>query len=158
MFVGVLSVVVQVCIELGGVGEVWQRAGQGGRLEFFNFDPSPLVRHTFWSVQVLGAYFFVSTIGISQPQYQRLVSVRNLKISQSVCFTFMLCLAVLWSLFYFSGLVAYAAYEDCDPLGNGQIEKSDQILAFLVADKLRHVPGMAGVFVAAVAGAVLSNT
>ncbi|XP_037782149.1 sodium-coupled monocarboxylate transporter 1-like [Penaeus monodon] len=69
----------------------------------------------------------------------------------------MLCLAVLWSLFYFSGLVAYAAYEDCDPLGNGQIEKSDQILAFLVADKLRHVPGMAGVFVAAVAGAVLSS-
>ncbi|XP_037782150.1 sodium-dependent multivitamin transporter-like [Penaeus monodon] len=35
MFVGVLSVVVQVCIELGGIGEVWQRAGQGGRLEFF---------------------------------------------------------------------------------------------------------------------------
>lgn len=35
MFIGVVSVVVQVCIELGGVGEVWERAAQGGRLEFF---------------------------------------------------------------------------------------------------------------------------
>lgn len=47
-----------------------------------SFDPNPLVRHTFWSVQVLGLYFFVSTIGISQPQYQRLVSVKTLRISQ----------------------------------------------------------------------------
>ncbi|XP_063614957.1 sodium-coupled monocarboxylate transporter 1-like [Penaeus indicus] len=121
------------------------------------FDPNPLVRHTFWSVQVLGAYFFVSTIGISQPQYQRLVSVRTLRISQMLCVAFVIGLILLWSLFYLSGLVAYAAYDDCDPLGNGQIEKPDQILAFLVADKLHHLPGMTGVFVAAVAGAVLSS-
>ncbi|XP_047470463.1 sodium-coupled monocarboxylate transporter 1-like [Penaeus chinensis] len=157
MFVGVLAVVMQVCIDLGGLDEVWSRAVEGNRIDFFNFDPNPLVRHTFWSVQVLGVYFFVSTIGISQPQYQRLVSVRNLRISQMLCVAFVIGLILLWSLFYLSGLVAYAAYEDCDPLSNGQIEKPDQILAFLVADKLHHLPGMTGVFVAAVAGAVLSS-
>ncbi|XP_042880689.1 sodium-coupled monocarboxylate transporter 1-like [Penaeus japonicus] len=40
MFVGVLAVVMQVCIDLGGLGEVWDRAIEGGRIEFFNFDPS----------------------------------------------------------------------------------------------------------------------
>lgn len=157
MFVGVLAVVMQVCVDLGGLDEVWSRAVEGNRIDFFNFDPNPLVRHTFWSVQVLGLYFFVSTIGISQPQYQRLVSVKTLRISQMLCIAFVVGLILLWSLFYLSGLVAYAAYEDCDPLGNGQIEKPDQILAFLVADKLHHLPGMTGVFVAAVAGAVLSS-
>ncbi|ROT81102.1 hypothetical protein C7M84_000156 [Penaeus vannamei] len=82
MFVGVLAVVMQVCVDLGGLDEVWSRAVEGNRIDFFNFDPNPLVRHTFWSVQVLGLYFFVSTIGISQPQYQRLVSVKTLRISQ----------------------------------------------------------------------------
>ncbi|XP_042880693.1 sodium-coupled monocarboxylate transporter 1-like [Penaeus japonicus] len=157
MFLGVLVVVVQVCTELGGVGEVWRRAERGGRFEFFNLDPSPLVRHTFWSVQVLGAYFVVSIIGISQAQYQRLVSVRSLKISQGMCFAFMLGLTVLWSLFYLAGLVAYAVYQDCDPVSSGQVKKPDEILGFLVADKLRHFPGMTGLFVAAVAGAVLSS-
>lgn len=64
-------------------------------------------------------------------------------------------LVILWSLFYMTGLVAYAAYVDCDPLASKRIEKADQIVPFLVADKLGQFPGMAGLFVAAVYGAVL---
>ncbi|CAL4128793.1 unnamed protein product, partial [Meganyctiphanes norvegica] len=120
-------------------------------------DTSLLVRHTFWSVQVLGMYFVVSALGISQPQFQRLVSVSSLRLSQGVMWAFLFGLMVLWCIFYFSGLVAYAAYKDCDPLTNGQIEKADQILVYMVSDKLSHIPGMSGLFVAAVAGAVLSS-
>ena len=72
-----------------------------------------------------------------------------------LCVLFFGGLFVLWSLFYLSGVVAYAAYHDCDPLTNKQIEKPDQIVPFLVADKLQKLPGMAGLFVAAVYGAVL---
>ncbi|RXG61361.1 Sodium-coupled monocarboxylate transporter 1 [Armadillidium vulgare] len=69
---------------------------------------------------------------------------------------FFVGLFILWSLFYFTGLVAYAAYADCDPLATKQIQKADQIVPFLVADKLKHLPGMAGLFVAAIYGGVLS--
>ena len=58
-------------------------------------------------------------------------------------------------MFYFSGLVAFATYVDCDPLKSGKIEKADQIIPFLVADKLSYLPGMSGLFVSAVYGAVL---
>ncbi|KAB7494286.1 Sodium-coupled monocarboxylate transporter 1 [Armadillidium nasatum] len=148
MFIGILVVVIVVCIELGGVGAVFDIAENGGRIEIFNFDMSPFARHTFISVQVLGLYFITSVVGISQPQFQRLNSY-------VLCFS--LDFVILWSLFYFTGLVAYAAYADCDPLATKQIEKADQIVPFLVADKLKHLPGMAGLFVAAVYGGVLST-
>ena len=62
---------------------------------------------------------------------------------------------ILWGLFYFSGLVAYAAYKDCDPYTSGRIEKADQLIPFLVADKLSSIPGMSGLFVASVYGGLL---
>lgn len=53
------------------------------------------------------------------------------------------------------GLAAYAVYSDCDPLASGKIAKPGQIMAYLVGDKLSHLTGLPGLFVAAVYGAVL---
>ncbi|KAG7170661.1 sodium-coupled monocarboxylate transporter 1-like [Homarus americanus] len=157
MFGGVLVVSVLCCVQLGGPGIVWTIADQGGRLEFFNMDTSPFVRHTFWSTQVLGMYVVLSMAGLNQPQFQRFVSVKNLKQSQSLCILFIVGLFMLWGVFYFSGLVAYAVYSDCDPLTSGRIEKPDQIIPYLVTDKLSHLVGMSGLFVASVYGGVLSS-
>ncbi|XP_068244910.1 sodium-coupled monocarboxylate transporter 1-like [Palaemon carinicauda] len=157
MFLGVFIVIVQVVAELGGVSEVWDIAKRGGRLEFFNFNIDPLERHTFWSVQSLGLYFVVSVVGFSQTQYQRLTSVSTMQKAQWLCVFFRISMSILWSLFYFAGLVAYAIYADCDPVSSGKVEKADQILAYMVGDKLSHIPGMMGLFVSAVAGALLSS-
>ena len=64
-------------------------------------------------------------------------------------------MAILWGIFAFSGLIAYAAYFDCDPLKSGQIEKPDQIIPFMVGEKLSHLPGLSGLFVSAVYASVL---
>ena len=68
---------------------------------------------------------------------------------------FMVGMTGMWFLFYSSGVVAYAMYRDCDPLTSGRIEKADQILPYLVMDKLGHFTGLPGLFVAAVYGGVL---
>lgn len=62
---------------------------------------------------------------------------------------------MLWSVFFFSGVVAYAEYSSCDPLTSGKIEKPDQIMPHLVTEKLSHLTGIPGIFVAAVYGGVL---
>ena len=67
----------------------------------------------------------------------------------------MIGLFMMWSMFFFSGMVAYAVYKDCDPLSSGKIEKPDQIIPFLVMEKLGYIPGAVGLFVAAVYGGVL---
>nr|XP_053635135.1 sodium-coupled monocarboxylate transporter 1-like [Cherax quadricarinatus] len=157
MFAGVVVVTVICCQQLGGLTNVWTIAEQGGRLEFFNMDPSPFVRHTFWSTQVQGASTALSLLGLSQPQFQRFISVRTLSLSQLLCTLFIMGLCLLWGIFYFSGLVAYAVYNNCDPYTSGRITKPDQLMPYLVANKLNHLPGLSGLFVAAVYGGVLSS-
>ena len=61
----------------------------------------------------------------------------------------------LWIMFFFSGLVAYAVYSTCDPLTSGKINKEDQIIPFLLNDKLIQIPGLCGLFVSAVYSAML---
>ena len=68
---------------------------------------------------------------------------------------FLVGLWCLWILFFFSGLVAYAMYSTCDPLTSGKITKADQILPYMVMNKLGHIPALSGIFVAGVYGAML---
>ncbi|XP_047469226.1 sodium-coupled monocarboxylate transporter 1-like [Penaeus chinensis] len=152
MFGGVVTVVAVGCRDLGGLGGVLQIADRGGRLEFLNTDPSPFARHTLWSTIFLGLYMAFSITGTSQTQYQRFASVKSLAMAQSLCSLFNVGILLLWGVFYFSGLVAYAVYSDCDPLTAGRIEKPDEIMPYLVADKLSHLKGF---FVASVYGGVL---
>ncbi|XP_071543629.1 sodium-coupled monocarboxylate transporter 1-like isoform X2 [Panulirus ornatus] len=157
MLGGVVVVAVYSCIQVGGLQTMWDISYQGGRIQFFNMDPSPFVRHTFWSTLALGCYFTLSTVGLSQSQFQRFSCVKTVHQCKWILKFFTVGLLLLWGLFYFSGLVAYAIYKDCDPLTSGRIEKGDQIIPYLVMDKLSHLPGLAGLFLAAVYGGVLSS-
>ncbi|XP_042215414.1 sodium-coupled monocarboxylate transporter 2-like [Homarus americanus] len=156
MFLGVLVVVIICCVDLGGLGNVWRIANEGNRIEFFNLDSSPFVRHTFWSTFVLGFYMMVGDIGLNQAVYQRFASVSSLRIAKRLSI-FLVGIYCLWTVFFLSGLVAFATYSTCDPLTSGKITKPDQILPFLVTDKLSHLTGLAGVFVSAVYGGVLRS-
>lgn len=156
MFFGVLAVVVICCVD-AGLDNLWTAALQDGRLQVLDMDTSPYVRHTFWSTSVLGFYITVSILGLNQGCYQRFASLGSLKIARRLAIFFVVGMFVLWGLFYFSGVVAYGIYHDCDPLISGRIEKADQILPYLVMDKLAYIKGLPGLFVAAVYGGMLSS-
>ena len=49
MLISCLVVVVVGDNLVGGSGVVFQKSYEAGRIEIFNFDFSPLTRHTFWS-------------------------------------------------------------------------------------------------------------
>ena len=49
MFSSCLVVVVVGNKLVGGSGTVFRECYEAGRIEIFNFDASPLTRHTFWS-------------------------------------------------------------------------------------------------------------
>ncbi|XP_076030248.1 sodium-coupled monocarboxylate transporter 1-like [Oratosquilla oratoria] len=157
MFLGPFIIVVKLLTESIGLGTVWELADKGHRLEFFNLDLNPLVRHTFWNMQVLGIYTMVSYTTFNQTSFQRLTSVSSLKSAVRLCYLYVAGISVLWCLFNLSGLVAYAIYADCDPLTAGLIEKKDGIIPFLVLDKFGTGTGLVGLFVASVYGGVLSS-
>ncbi|RXG58700.1 Sodium-coupled monocarboxylate transporter 1, partial [Armadillidium vulgare] len=60
-------------------------------------------------------------------------------------------------LIFFCGLVIYATYAGCDPMTLGKIKKKDEIITYYVMDKLSLIPGLPGLFVAAIIGAALST-
>ncbi|XP_037785352.1 sodium-coupled monocarboxylate transporter 1-like [Penaeus monodon] len=157
MVVGVIVVIIQGCVEVGGGPAVWEINRENGRIEFFNMDPNPLVRHTFMTTTILGIYMSISMQGTSQAQYQRWASVENIRQVYLVMAINIFGLMVLWSLINFAGLVVFAVYADCDPFSAGWIQKIDQVTAYFVVDKLGYLKGIPGLFVAAVYSGVLSS-
>ncbi|CAL4068790.1 unnamed protein product [Meganyctiphanes norvegica] len=157
MFGGVIAVIIQGCIEMGGIDKVWEVDQAYGRIEFWNFDPDPLVRNSFWSCTTLGVYFALNAFGANQAQFQRWGAVKNIKQSYFIIYSNVFGVVLIWSLIYLSGLVVFAVYADCDPLTEGLIDKTDQIMVYFVVDKLGYLPGIPGLFVAAVFSGVLST-
>lgn len=62
----------------GGPSSVWQVNEQSGRMEFFNMDPSPTVRHSFWSVVIGGTIYWTSMFCSNQASVQKYLSVENI--------------------------------------------------------------------------------
>ncbi|GFY47356.1 putative sodium-dependent multivitamin transporter [Trichonephila inaurata madagascariensis] len=124
-----LSAAFAVCIkgtmDVGGLSEVWRIAEEGQRIQFFEFDPDPTVRHTFWTL-VVGGFFTYFTVNTNQVQIQRLLTVKSLK---EAVFCYLFIQTVLVILLCFAGIVIYANLSACDPILRSEetnIHKADQ--------------------------------
>ena len=58
MFSGVIAVIVKGTSDVGGFGNLVDINSEGGRLNFFNFDPNPFVRQSFWSLVIGGIILY----------------------------------------------------------------------------------------------------
>uniref|UniRef100_A0AAY4D3Z9 Uncharacterized protein n=1 Tax=Denticeps clupeoides TaxID=299321 RepID=A0AAY4D3Z9_9TELE len=157
MLTGFVAVIARGAVLRGGLGRIWEDARQGGRLEAFDFDPDPLKRHTFWTIVVGGSLMWASIYSINQSQVQRYISCRTLTHAKMSLYVNMVGLWVTVSLAMLSGLTMYSVYKDCDPLSNGDVDTSDQLLPYLVMDILAAFPGIPGLFVAAAYSGTLST-
>lgn len=69
----------------------------------------------------------------------------------------MVGMVLLLSCAMLCGIAIFAVYGRCDPLKQGLIERSDQLMPYFVMDKLQGIPGLPGLFVACVFSASLST-
>uniref|UniRef100_A0A3P9P6R9 Solute carrier family 5 member 8, like n=1 Tax=Poecilia reticulata TaxID=8081 RepID=A0A3P9P6R9_POERE len=157
MLAGFVAVIARGAVVQGGLSTIWEDAAKGGRLVAFDFDPDPLKRHTFWSIVVGGSIMWVSIYSINQSQVQRYISCKTLGQAKLSLYINMVGLWMTVSLAMFSGLTMYSIYKNCDPLSNGDIGTSDQLLPYLVMDILSVYPGIPGLFVAAAYSGTLST-
>ncbi|RWS02291.1 sodium-coupled monocarboxylate transporter 1-like protein, partial [Dinothrombium tinctorium] len=56
MFGSMLFVVIKGALDMGGFSNVWEINKKFDRIDFFNFDSSPLTRHSFWALMI-GTFF-----------------------------------------------------------------------------------------------------
>ncbi|XP_062610230.1 sodium-coupled monocarboxylate transporter 1-like [Saccostrea cucullata] len=79
MFGTLLTIVIKATLEVGGFSKVWELNDQWGRINFWNFDFDPTVRHTFWALTFGGMINWVGTFGASQQSIQRFSALASLK-------------------------------------------------------------------------------
>ncbi|XP_071117296.1 sodium-coupled monocarboxylate transporter 2-like [Haliotis cracherodii] len=157
MWAGLLAVTIKGTIDVGGVQEIWSRMRSGGRLTLkYDFDPT--IRHTVWIVGFAGIF---NPLGLLfRPAYlQRIAATKSLTDARRAMILGLICSPLFGILCVVSGLVAYGYYDykRCDPVASNQIDKSDQVLPFMTIDIFQSMPGMPGLFLAALYSASLSS-
>ncbi|KAH8298538.1 hypothetical protein KR044_009942 [Drosophila immigrans] len=157
MFAAIFAVIGVSAIKAGGLGPIWEVARERGRLEFFEFSTDPTVRHTWWTLIIGGMVTYLSLYGVNQTQVQRLLSVHNLKSSQSALWWNLPILGLLSFSTIFSGLAIFYYYRDCDPMEDGRIKSRDQLMPLFAVDTMGQYPGLCGLFVSGIFSASLST-
>jgi sodium-coupled monocarboxylate transporter 8/12 len=96
ILLGILTVMIQGCVSVGGFKEVFTLNQEGGRLQFyeyvyllynhaqvmdsdFSFDPDPTTRHTFWGLSVGFCFGGLAFYGASQFTFQRFSAAKTLR-------------------------------------------------------------------------------
>ncbi|KAI4884867.1 hypothetical protein NFI96_031249, partial [Prochilodus magdalenae] len=157
MLAGFLAVIIQAVVVQGGFSVIINDSAQGGRINLWDFDPSPLRRHTFWTILIGGTFIWTSAYGTNQAQVQRYVSCRSLFHAKMSLYVNLLSLWAINLCSVFCGLCLYSVYKNCDPWMAQKVSSQDQLMPYLVLDILRDYPGLPGLFVAAAYSGTLST-
>ncbi|KAM8820066.1 sodium-coupled monocarboxylate transporter 1 [Eudromia elegans] len=157
MVAGFASVIIRAAVIQDGMGHIVNDSYYGGRLNFWNFNPNPLQRHTFWTIIIGGTFTWMGIYGVNQSQVQRYISCKTRFQAKLSLYINLVGLWVILTCAVLCGLVLYSIYKDCDPWTSKQISAPDQLMPYLVLDIFRDFPGMPGLFVASAYSGTLST-
>ncbi|XP_040347033.1 sodium-coupled monocarboxylate transporter 1 [Herpailurus yagouaroundi] len=157
MVAGFASVIIQAVVIQGGISTILNDAYNGGRLNFWNFNPNPLQRHTFWTIVIGGTFTWTSIYGVNQSQVQRYIACKSRFQAKMSLYINLLGLWAILTCSVLCGLALYSRYHDCDPWTAKKVSAPDQLMPYLVLDILQDYPGLPGLFVACAYSGTLST-
>ncbi|XP_012934878.1 sodium-dependent multivitamin transporter [Aplysia californica] len=154
---GLLALLGRGTVEAGGVSQVIEKVVNGSRDATYPMDLNPFIRHTFWTLTIGGGIGMAAIHGGNQATLQRYMGVESLRKSKIVLLLNIPLSEFFLAILCLCGLVMFAYYYGRDPLKSGRISKRDQLLPLFVMDIMGDLPGMPGLFIAAVFSAALST-
>ncbi|XP_075716189.1 sodium-coupled monocarboxylate transporter 1-like [Rhinoderma darwinii] len=157
MLAGFIAVIIRGVVVQGGIQTIINDSYYGGRLNFWDFDPHPLRRHTFWTIVIGGTFLWTGIYGVNQSQVQRYISCKSRFQAKLSLYINLIGLWAILACAVLSGLILFSAYKDCDPWTSKRVSASDQLMPYLVLDILRNYPGVPGLFVACAYSGTLST-
>ncbi|XP_021965091.2 sodium-coupled monocarboxylate transporter 1 isoform X1 [Folsomia candida] len=157
MVVGMVAIVIKGFSSVGGVGEAFRRANNGGRLNFIDTTFDPFMRHNIWNFLLGSTFYAVLQPAVQQLQVQRYCSMPTLAKAKSVILCSVPFKLLTIGLCLLSGISIFAMYDGCDPFKLNKIKKVDQIVPYFVVEEMASIPGMLGLFTACILSAVLSS-
>ncbi|KAJ8726186.1 hypothetical protein PYW07_000884 [Mythimna separata] len=159
MFIGVILVAAAGTLAVGGVQEVLDIVNETGRFDLSNWSFSPYERQTGWGAVFGGFLYWTCFNSVNQTMVQRYLSLPTKRKAITAIFIFCLGAILAISLCVWCGLAAWATWVQggCDPGGVPLVD--DRLLPAFVTyvSRVKHLPGLSGVFLAGVFGAGLSS-
>ncbi|CAL4131798.1 unnamed protein product, partial [Meganyctiphanes norvegica] len=157
MISGVGSVIGVSVWEVGGVRQAWEIAEQHNRTRNINLNVDIYERHNLLNLLLQGSVFWGSTFGVTQANFQRIASVPTKAKAMGVMGLTVIFLGTIGIFLFLSGVSVFAVYATCSPLSLGHIKSKDQILPYFVMDRMSYLPGIPGLFIAAIFSGALSS-
>ncbi|NWR02882.1 SC5A8 protein, partial [Paradoxornis webbianus] len=157
MVAGFSSVIIRAVVVQEGIGRIVNDSYHGGRLNFWDFDPNPLQRHTFWTIVIGGTFTWTGIYGVNQSQVQRYIACKSRFHAKLSLYINLVGLWAILACATLCGLALYSIYKDCDPWMANQVSALDQLMPYLVLDILHDFPGVPGLFVASAYSGTLST-
>ncbi|HXZ27801.1 MAG TPA: sodium:solute symporter [Terriglobales bacterium] len=137
----------------GGWPAVHTLAGSAGKFRVFHFSRDLFQTYTFWAGLVGGTFLTMASHGTDQLIVQRLLAARSKRASKSALLASGLFILAQFALFLLVGALLFAFYRVFAPAA--PFRRSDDIFpTFIVSEMPR---GMAGLLVAAILAAAMSN-
>ncbi|XP_030070518.1 sodium-coupled monocarboxylate transporter 1 [Microcaecilia unicolor] len=157
MVAGFSSVIIRAVVVQGGIETILNDSYYGGRLNFWDFNPNPLQRHSFWTIVIGGTFTWTAIYGVNQSQVQRYIACKTRFQAKMSLYVNLLGLWAILACAVLSGLALFSIYKDCDPWTANYISAPDQLMPYLALDILRDYPGLPGLFVACAYSGTLST-
>ncbi|NXM42660.1 SC5A8 protein, partial [Gymnorhina tibicen] len=157
MVAGFSSVIIRAVVVQEGIGRIVNDSYHGGRLNFWDFNPNPLQRHTFWTIVIGGTFTWTGIYGVNQSQVQRYIACKTRFHAKLSLYINLVGLWAILACATLCGLALYSIYKDCDPWTANQVSAPDQLMPYLVLDILHDFPGVPGLFVASAYSGTLST-
>uniref|UniRef100_A0A8C0EQ39 Solute carrier family 5 member 8 n=1 Tax=Bubo bubo TaxID=30461 RepID=A0A8C0EQ39_BUBBB len=127
MVAGFSSVIIRAVVVQEGIGRIVNDSYYGGRLNFWDFNPNPLQRHTFWTIVIGGTFTWTGIYGINQSQVQRYIACKSRFHAKLSLYINLVGLWAILACAVLCGLALYSIYKDCDPWTAKQVSALDQV-------------------------------
>lgn len=158
MFAGIIVILILGSVRLGNYNNIWSMCKKGDRIQFAIIDIDPRVRHSVWSCLIGGAFNWLPLL-CNQSAVQRICSMKTMKESKKAVLL-NIPLTLFYGILLFlmgTAMYAYFASEQCDPLKAGFVSNGNQVAPYFVLHILSNLPGLAGLFLAALFSGALSS-
>ncbi|KAG8182491.1 hypothetical protein JTE90_020407 [Oedothorax gibbosus] len=156
MFIGILAVIIKGLMDLS-ITQVYRKGYDGGRLLFPSFDYDPTVRYTVWNILIQGIVLSLTGNAGSQIMVQRLLTMKDISRARMAMFLSIPMSCGFHLLACFAGIIIYARYADCDPMSDGSLSSTDQIMPYFMMSSLGDYPGLPGLCICGVFSGSLST-
>lgn len=157
MYISVIAIITITVNNAGGVSKVLDIANKGGRLDIFNFDPSPFSRYSAWTISLSAGFFSIYNNCVNTGIIQRYLSLPSYSKAKIVALWTGFANATITFSSVIVGISVYSLYYKCDPILSEELNNVDQVMPHHVIKLDNKPPGLAGLYFAGILSAALSS-